>query len=351
MNQSDNKTLITEMDPRLTWQKLTLKLRNPFRISYGVSEERQAYWIRLENDSGWGEGTIPPYYGVKQNEMEALWAQAAGSKRPCPETTQEIPSWIGDQGPAPARCALDLAFHDRIARNNHVPLYQLLALPRPVPKSSAFTIALDSPESMAKMASQVSMFPIIKVKLGGDQQDIERLSSIRSARPDARLWVDANGGWTFDDASHYIPDLEYLKVEMLEQPLHKDDIIGMGSLQSTTKIHIVADESVRTITNIEELAAVGVRGVNIKLMKVGGLCPALEMITRSKQLELKVMLGCMIETAIGTTAMAHLSGLADWVDLDASALIANDIFAGMTLDDQCTVHLPTRVGIGVTLKA
>lgn len=338
------------MNYRLTWQKLTLKLRNPFRISYGVSEERQAYWIRLENDSGWGEGTIPPYYGVQQKEMESFWAQAAQSRKPFPDRPQDITSWIGDQGPAPARCALDLAFHDRIARNNNIPLHQLLGLPHPTPKTSAFTIALDSPDEMAKMAAQVVKFPIIKVKLGGDQHDIERLSAIRSARPEVRLWVDANGGWTLDDALRYIPDLESLQVEMLEQPLHKDDIVGMGVLQSTTKIHIVADESVQTMKNIEELAAGGVHGVNIKLMKVGGLCSALEMIKRSKQLGLKVMLGCMIETAIGTTAMAHLSGLAEWLDLDASALISNDIFEGMTLDDRCTVHMPTTAGIGVTLK-
>jgi L-Ala-D/L-Glu epimerase len=339
------------MDSRLTWEKITLHLRNPFRISYGVSEERQAYWIRLENDSGWGEGTIPPYYGVRQDAMEKFWQQAAESPKSFPEKCEEIADWIGDNGPAPARCGLDLAFHDRIARLHHVPLYQLLGLPYPKPKSSSFTIAVDAPKEMARMAAHVANFPIIKVKLGCDDLDIDRLSKIREARPDARLWVDANAGWTLDNALRYLPDLEANRIELLEQPLHKDDFGGMGKLQSVTKIYIVADESVQTMKNIEGLAAAGVTGVNIKLMKVGGIAPALSMIKRALQLEMKVMLGCMIETSIGTTAMAHLSGFAEWLDLDASALITNDPFEGMTLDDRCTVQIPKRDGIGVSIKS
>jgi L-alanine-DL-glutamate epimerase-like enolase superfamily enzyme len=124
----------------------------------------------------------------------------------------------------------------------------------------------------------------------------------------------------------------------------------MGRLQSETQIPIVADESVQTPENIEDLAAAGVQGVNIKLMKVGGISPALKMIRRSKHLGLKVMLGCMIETAVGTTAMAHLGSCADWLDLDASALITNDPFKGMILDDTCTVRVPDRAGIGVRIK-
>ncbi|MBW6466691.1 MAG: dipeptide epimerase [Brevefilum sp.] len=341
------------MESRLTWEKITLQLRNPFRISYGVSEERQAYWIRLERDTGWGEGTIPPYYGVKQDQMESFWQQAAETRKDFPENCEEISDWISEigPGPAPARCALDLAFHDRIARLHHIPIYQLLGLPYPKPKTSSFTIALDTPKEMAIMAAQVAKFPIIKIKLGSDDLDMDRLSKIREARQDARLWVDANGGWTVDEALRYLPDLEANKIELLEQPLQKEDFYGMGKLQSATKIQIVADESVQSMKNIEELGAAGVTGVNIKLMKVGGLAPALKMIRRALQLEMKVMLGCMIETAIGTTAMAHLSGFAEWLDLDASALITNDPFEGMTLDDKCTVQIPSREGIGVAFKS
>lgn len=336
------------MISNLSWQKITLKLRNPFRLSYGTSEERQAYWIRLKDDEGWGEGTIPPYYGVDPKAMLSIWQRAAVSSAGFPEDPDLITDWIGSDGPAPARCGLDLALHDRIARKHDLPLHRLLELPDPTPKPSSFTISLDEPEIMAGMAQQVSKYPIIKVKLGGDQQDMARLKAIRNARPEVALWVDANAGWGLDDALGYIAALEDLKIEMLEQPLAKEDIFGMGLLQRETTIPIVADESVQAIENIEALADAGVRGVNLKLMKVGGIAPALRMIKRSKELGLELMLGCMIETSIGTTAMAHLSGFASWLDLDASLLITNDPFEGMILDENCTVIVPQNPGIGIT---
>ena len=338
------------MNPEiLSWHKIILKLRNPFRISYGTSETREAFWVRLKNDEGWGEGTIPPYYGVELGVMEHLWESAANNPVPYPDDPALIPGWIGE-GPAPARCALDLALHDRIARNLNIPLYKLLGVPFPQSKPSAFTIALDTPEEMAKMASQVKNYPIIKVKLGGDFQDLDRLAAIRKVRPEVRLWIDANGGWSFDESVKYLPELEALGIEMLEQPLEKADIQGMGILQKKTKIPIVADESMQSYENIKEIALAGVQGVNIKLMKVGGLSSAVKMIHQAKALKLKVMLGCMIETAIGTTAMAHLIGLADWVDLDAPALITNDPFDGMSLDQNCMIQMPEGVGIGVRIK-
>jgi len=337
------------MSDRLSWQKITLQLRNPFRLSYGTSETREAFWIRLRDDAGWGEGTIPPYYGVDLDEMISVWQSAANNPKPFPNDPQEIPTWIGD-GPAPARCGLDIALHDRIARNLNLPLYKLLSVPFPKPKPSSFTIALDAPLEMARMADQVKSYPIIKVKLGGDSQDLERLAAIREVRPGVKLWVDANGGWTLDEALQYLPELESLGIEMLEQPLDKEDIAGMGILQSKTKILVVADESLQSFENLKEIALAGIQGVNIKLMKVGGLSPALKMIRQAKSLDLKVMLGCMIETAIGTTAMAHLMGLGDWVDLDASALIVNDPFEGMKLDSSCTVKMPEGSGLGVKIR-
>jgi len=337
------------MSDKLSWQKITLRLRNPFRLSYGTSETRQAFWIRLKNDEGWGEGTIPPYYDVDLEDMVSVWQRAANNPKPFPNDPQEIPAWIGE-GPAPARCGLDIALHDRIARNLNLPLYKVLQVPFPQPKPSSFTIALDTPEEMARMVSQVKDYPIIKVKLGGDSQDLDRLAAIRKVHPDVKLWVDANGGWSMDEALQYLPDLKILGVEMLEQPLDKADIKGMGILQSKTKIPIVADESIQSFENLKEIAKAGVQGVNIKLMKVGGLSPALKMIHQARALGLKVMLGCMIETAIGTTAMAHLMGLGDWLDLDASALIVNDPFEGMTLDPTCMVKMPDGSGLGVKIR-
>ncbi len=333
----------------LNWEKITLRLRNPFRLSYGTSEERQAFWLQLPGDAGWGEGTIPPYYGVEAKTMEDYWRGLSRLTTPLPETVDEIPAWMGKDGPAPARCAIDLAMHDHLAKSAALPLYAYLGLPDPEPKPSSVTIALDTPVRMGEIALEVGKYPIIKVKLGGDDRDLERLDAVRAARPDVRLWVDANAGWDLDSALQYLPALEDLRVELLEQPLSKVDFSGMGQLQSKTSIAVVADESVQSLADVEALAAAGLGGVNIKLMKVGGLGPALEMIRRARALGLGVMLGCMIETSLGTTAMAHLSGLADWLDLDASLLITNDPFEGMRLDETCMVRMPERPGIGVRL--
>ncbi len=333
----------------LSYELLTLNLRNPFRLSYGVSDTRNAYWIRLKDDEGWGEGTIPPYYHIAATEMTQFWDHAAQNPVPFPDDPAEIAAWVGISGPAPARTALELALYDRIARQRGLPLYRLLDLPKPQARPTSFTIAIDSPAAMAEMALKIRDYPIIKLKLGSDD-DESRLAAVRAARPDARLRVDANAGWTREEALNNVQILEQFGLEMIEQPLVKNDIEGMGLVQAATSIPIVADESVQTMEDVERLAAAGVQGINLKLMKVGGLGNALKILRRSVDLNLKVMLGCMIETSIGTTAMAHLAGLAEWFDLDAPMLVTNDPFDGIQYDAHAYFTVPDRPGIGAVLK-
>jgi L-alanine-DL-glutamate epimerase-like enolase superfamily enzyme len=331
----------------LTWEKLTLKLRNPFHVSYGTSETRDAFWIRLADDSGWGEGTIPPYYRVDASAMTECWQRAAEQKRPLPEEVEQIAAWIPD-GPAPARSALELALLDRIGRRRGLPLHALLALPRPPVMPSCFTIGIDEPAAMAKMARQISDYPMIKLKLGaGDAGDEARVAAVREARPDAVLCIDANAGWTAADAVKHLRWLEQYRIELIEQPVAKDEHAAMGEVQKHTAIPVVADESVQSIEDVEKLAAAGVVGINLKLMKLGGVLAALRCLKRARELRMKIMLGCMIETSIGVTAMAHLAGLADWLDLDAPLLISNDPFDGVQFDHRAHITIPDRPGIGV----
>src|SRR5438105_568159 len=151
--------------PRLSCEKLTLKLRNPFHVSYGVSETRDAFWLRLAGDEGWGEGTVPPYYRVDHSEMTNCWERAARQDRPFPDAVDQIASWI-PAGPAPARCALELALLDRIGKRRNLPVYQLLGLPKPPALPTCFTISIDTPDAMARMAKKISDYPMIKIKLG-----------------------------------------------------------------------------------------------------------------------------------------------------------------------------------------
>ncbi len=341
--------------PSLSWTALTLKLRVPFRLSYGVTETRRSFWIRLAGDEGWGEAAIPPYYGVSDDAMIATWERTARRRDPLPDAPSEIPGWIGTAGPAPARCALDLALHDRLGRRAGVPLWQLLDLPRPpgVPPArtlaTCFTIAISEPDEMARQAAEARQYETLKIKLGSED-DFARLKAIREARPDARLRVDANAGWRPDEAVDLVRRLEPFGIELIEQPVAKDDIAGMGYVQSHTAIPVVADESCQSLADIDALAAAGVQGVNLKLQKAGGLGPGAAMARRARELGMRVMLGCMIETSIGATAMAHLAGLADWLDLDSPLLIANDPFDGIRFDRSGRIDLPARPGIGAVAR-
>ena len=274
--------MMASIPARLTWQPLTLHLRNPFRLSYGVTETRRSHWLRLADDAGWGEAAIPLYYGISDEAMIAFWTQAAARRDPFPEDPAEIAAWVGEIGPAPARAALDLALHDRLARRRGVPLYRLMDLPASAALPTSFTIAIAEPEEMARLAVEAGGYPILKLKLGSDD-DAARLAAVRAARPDARLRVDANAGWSAEDALARLRQIERYDLEMVEQPTAKHDIAGMGYVQAHTELPVVADESVQSMADLEALAAAGVRGINLKLMKVGGLAPGVTMLRRARR--------------------------------------------------------------------
>jgi L-alanine-DL-glutamate epimerase-like enolase superfamily enzyme len=211
------------------------------------------------------------------------------------------------------------------------------------------TIAIAEPDEMARLAVQHRSYAALKIKLGSDD-DFSRLDAVAGARPDARLRLDANAGWSAEDAIDLIRRLERFNVELIEQPVAKDDIAGMGYVQAHTRIPVIADESCQTLADVEALAAAGVGGINLKLMKAGGLAPGLAMLRRARELGMRVMLGCMVETSLGVTAMAHLAGLADWLDLDGPLLIANDPFEGLRYDECGNVRVTDRPGIGVITR-
>ncbi len=335
-------------DPaRLTWNPFTLHLRNPFGLSYGVTDTRRVFLLRLADDAGWGEAAIPPYYGVSDEDMIALWQRAAIKTEPFPDDPAQIAAWIErGAGPAPARAALDLALHDRIAKQSGLPLWRLLDLPEPCSMLTSFTVAIAAPDEMARLATEAAAYPILKIKLGSDD-DVARLAAVRLARPDARLRVDANAGWSPEEGVARVRALERFDLELVEQPTAKDDFAGMGHVQAHTDLPVYADESVRTLADVDALAAAGVRGVNLKLMKVGGLGPGLAILRRAREHGMSVMLGCMIETSLGTTAAFHLAGLADLVDLDAPLLTSDDPFEGVQFSARGEMILPPgRPGIG-----
>ncbi len=324
----------------LTWEPITLQLKNVFRIAHGASAQRHNVIVRVEE--GVGEAAGVAYHGETPERIIA-WLQTvrlAGDPLHLVDLLAQLPQ----EGSRAGRAAVDMALHDLWGKRLGQPLYRLLGLNPDNAPSTSFTIAMDEPEAMAERAAASGM-PIIKIKVGGEN-DEAMVRAIRRAT-DARLQVDANGGWSREQAAAIIPRLARYDLQIVEQPLPAGDIEGLRWLRKLNfGVPIFADEAIKTPGDI--LAHAGaVDGVVIKLAKSGGIRPAVEMIALTRALGMQVMIGCMVETAVAVTAAAHLAPLCDYADLDGPLLIANDPFRGVRYD-RARLVLPDRPGLGVT---
>jgi L-Ala-D/L-Glu epimerase len=334
---------------KLSWQPITLDLRTTFRIAHGASDQRFNVITRLEDDEsiGSGEAAAVPYHGESQSGIIAYLARLEGSL--ADPAHFEDPFLIEDflctlpPGSRAARASIDIALHDLLGKRLGQPLYRLLGLnPRAIPETS-FTIAIDEPDKMAERARQTS-WPVLKIKLGS-QDDETIIAAIRKATS-ARLRVDANAGWTREQAAALIPRLAAYDLELVEQPLPVGDIEGHRWLRAQKLgVPIFADESIKTARDVADHAG-AVDGVVIKLMKSGGIREALSAIHTARALDMRVMIGCMVETSLGVTAAAHLAALCDYVDLDGPLLIKNDPFQGIEYQGS-RILLPDRPGLGI----
>jgi L-alanine-DL-glutamate epimerase-like enolase superfamily enzyme len=187
-------------------------------------------------------------------------------------------------------------------------------------------------------------YKILKVKLG-QGNDKEMIEAVRS-ETDKQICVDVNQGWT--DRKMALEMAHWLKdkgVVFIEQPLSRVSVDDIAWLTQNSPLPIIADEAIQTIADFRNVQGV-YSGINIKLMKCGGLRSAFIMIKMARALGMKVMIGCMTETSCAVTAAAQLSPLADWADLDGNLLIDNDVFEGVTIIDG-KIILPDRTGIGI----
>ena len=338
---------------RLTGEPVTLDLRTTFRIAHGADDQRHNVLAYLSpadeaglEATGVGEGAAVAYHGETQAGILAYLEQAAALM---PEDPFQIEDTLNrlPPGSQAARAAIDITLHDLWGKRLGQPLYRLLGLnPHATPPTS-FTIAMDEPELMAQRARESGM-PLIKIKLGSPD-DLQKVRLIREAT-NARLQVDANAGWTREQAARLIPQLAEFGLELVEQPLPKGDIEGLRQLrlqlqEAHIDLPIFADESIKTAQDVAAHAG-AVDGVVIKLMKSGGIREALRAIHTARALAMRIMLGCMVESSVGVTAAAHLAPLCDYADLDGPLLIKNDPFCGLQYAGSRLV-LPDGAGIGV----
>jgi L-alanine-DL-glutamate epimerase-like enolase superfamily enzyme len=331
---------------QLHYEPITLHLATPFRIAHGTSTARHNVIVTISDGEHVGRGEaapVPQHHETQEAVGEYL---AALSLSGDPYHMEDILSSL-PPGSAAARTAIDVALHDLVAQKLGVPLYRLLGLnPARAPETS-YTIGIGSAGEVADKARAVGQqFGILKLKMDADEALCLAMARALRAVSGARLVVDANCAWTVDQALRLIPALAEVGVEWVEQPLAEEDLDGLCYLHERSPLPIFADEPVRTARDIARLAGC-IHGVNIKVMKAGGLRAALRMIATARAHGLQVMLGCMVESSLGITASAHLSPLVDWADLDGNLTVTNDPFVGVRVGPGGRLILPDGPGLGV----
>jgi len=310
---------------RLIIHTFLLELKNPFRITHVTRTEQPTMIVELKKGSlsGFGEATPISYYGLKLEEMVKLLESFKSiiEKTPFenPEQFFNALSPILDNHPF-IQCAVDEATHDLYGKLKNKPLYELWGLENKNLPLTNYTIGLGSVEEMMEKIKAMP-WPVYKIKVGkeNDLEIIQKLRSITSST----FRLDANTGWKAENTLELAHQMKNYEVELIEQPLKVEDLESMEEIKPNCPIPLIADESCKVVQDVEHCKN-GFHGINIKLMKCGGITPALKMIKNARELGLKVMVGCMTESSIGIAAIGQLLPLLDYVDMDGPLLIQND---------------------------
>lgn len=326
-----------------------LRLKHTFRIAHDEREVQETVIVELRDGelSGFGEATASNYYDrPRASIVEALEGNRAlieSYDYSAPAAFWErLNQAFGDK--SFALCAVDVAVHDLYARKQGKSLRSLFGYTSTGP-NTCYTIGIDTVDKMVEKMLEFP-WPIYKIKLGTND-DLNIMRALR-ANTNAIFRVDANCGWSVDETLSNAIELRQMGVEFIEQPLPAGDWQGMKRLFTESPLPIIADES--CITEADVTSCHGYfHGVNIKLMKCGGLTPALRMISKARQLELKVMVGCMTESSVGISAIGQLLPQLDYVDMDGFLLIENDPGKGPEIEGNY-IKLPTTPGTGITFS-
>lgn len=327
-----------------------LMLQHTWTISRNSSDYKDNVFVKIEKDGiiGYGEAAPNVRYGEDNEKttdringirqmVEAydLWQFA--------ELKEDIFKSITDQNCA--RCAVDMAIMDWVGKKLNVPLYKFWGVDKEKTPVTSFSIGIDTPDVIKQKVREAEPYAVLKIKVGRDN-DEEIMDTVRSVT-DKPIRVDANEGWkTKEVALEKIKWLKTMGVEFIEQPMPADMLEETRWLRDRVDMPIVADEAVKTAADIPKLSE-AYDGINIKLMKAGGVQEAMRMIHLAKAMSMKIMLGCMIESSVAIAAAAHLSPMVDWADLDGNLLISNDPFSGPKVVDGKIV-LNDEPGLGVT---
>ena len=312
--------------PALSIARESWPIAGSFTISRGSKTAAEVVVVTLEEEGRRGRGECVPY--PRYNETVEGVVASLEAARAGIEAGFSHADVRGLVNPRAAQNALDCALWELEAKRAGKPVWQLALLQQPRPMVTAYTLSLDVPEAMAKAAAEASHRPLLKLKLGRDG-DVERLRLIREAAPTSRLIIDANEGWTPAELPLLLKTCAAVGVELVEQPLPVTDDETL--LRITHDVPICADESTHDRQNLHKLVG-KYDAINIKLDKTGGLTEALALAQAAKELDFKIMVGCMLATSLAMAPAMLVAQLAHVIDLDGPLLLARDRNPGITFD-------------------
>ena len=335
---------------KVTYQSQNLPFRYPFTISKGTKTHQPSLIVTLDHRGIIGHGEAPAitYYNIT---VEKMMEDLERKKKLVEQFAFMEPDryWHYLHHLYPQNnflvCALDIAAWDIYGKIRQQPLYRLWNLDMAKAPLTDYTIGIDTIDKMVEKMKE-KPWPIYKIKLG-TPEDIAIVTELRK-HTEAIFRVDANAGWTTEEALVKIPALADLGVEMIEQPLAKDNWEGMKKLFATSTVPLIADEACVVEQDVTRCHG-HFHGINIKLTKCSGITPALRMISKARSLDMKVMVGSMNESTVGSAAIAHLSPMLDYIDADGPLLLSEDIATGLVYADG-RVAVSDGFGLGIQLK-
>ena len=348
------QTSLSQID--LQFEPLNLTIAHPFGISYGSTQISENVLVKLqfEGHVGLGESSPAEYHNESPETVLALldrWQKKNILGRDpfaIVETMMHLDRDVA--GNAAAKAAVEMALHDLCGKIAGVPTYKMLglaSLPGPITDITIGLASLDMIEKKTREAL-VAGHKALKVKQG-TAHDRDIIKAVRNIAPDIPIRVDANGAWTPKQAIAMSKFLAEHGVELIEQPLLKTaSASDFRLVRENSPLPIFADESISKGSDVARLAG-AVDGIVVKLAKTGGILEALRVISTARSHGMQVMLGCMMESSLGVTACAQLSGLADYLDLDSGMLLAHDPYEGARFEDGY-LKLSDKPGLGVNLR-
>lgn len=335
---------------KLSFRPYELQLRHVFTVATNSRTTTPDVQVEIEYDgiTGYGEASMPPYLGESVKSVMNFLKKVNLEQFSDPFQLDDILEYIDGimPGNTAAKASVDIALHDLVGKLLNAPWYKIWGLNKEKAPSTTFTIGMDTAEVVRQKTREVaSQYNILKVKLGRDN-DKEMIETIRSVS-NLPIAVDANQGWK--DRSYALDMIHWLNeqgIVMIEQPMPKEQLDDIAWVTQHSPLPVFADESLQRLDDIRGISG-AFSGINIKLMKCTGMREAWKMLTLGRALDMKVMVGCMVESSCAVSAAAQLSPAVDFADLDGNLLIVNDLFKGVEVVNGKMV-LPDLPGIGVT---